>query len=45
MEINDLINDALQNGNKMLGGNDLYVLEAHPERNELTIYQRCDLLL
>lgn len=37
MNANDLINDALLNGNKMLAGKDLYVLEANPEKNELRV--------
>ena len=37
MDTNQLINDALNSGGKMIGGKDLYVLEGNSERNEFRI--------
>ena len=37
MDTNDLINSALNKGGKMIGGNDLYVLEGNSEKNDLRV--------
>jgi len=34
MEADNIINNALNSGGKMIAGKELFILEAHPERNE-----------
>jgi hypothetical protein len=37
MDAEDLINSALNSGGKMIGGDALFILEGHSERNELRV--------
>ena len=37
MDAEDLINSALNSGGKMIGGEELFILEGNSERNELRV--------